>query len=86
MALSSAKRLQTNGEKIICMLHFPPTNSKRSSSEFTRLIENYGAEIVVFGHLHGKKVRNDLCYNISGVNYYLTSCDIINNTLVKIID
>ena len=86
MALSSAKRLQTENEEIICMMHFPPTNSKRQPSAFTNLIENYGVKNVVFGHLHGSKVRNDLKFNINNVTYYLTSCDIINNNLVNIVE
>lgn len=84
MALKSAKDLQKNGEKIICMIHFPPTNSKQEESEFTRLIEKYGVSAVVFGHLHGKYVKKDLVYTKNGITYYLTSCDQTKNTLVEI--
>ena len=84
MSLEAAKRLQTNQEKIVCMIHFPPFNSKREDSEFTLLLEKYGVEKVVYGHLHGNKVRASLLYKKNGVEYYLTACDQTENCLVKI--
>lgn len=84
MSLECAKRLQTNGEKIVCMLHFPPFNSQRENNEFTALLEKFGAEKVVYGHLHGTKVRASLFYKKNGVEYYLTSCDQTENRVVRI--
>ena len=84
LTLTSAKRLQTNNESIICMMHYPPTNSKREASEFTQLIEKFGVSDVVFGHLHGKKVRSDLLFVKNGVKYHLTSCDQTDNKLMLI--
>lgn len=84
LTLETAKRLQKNGEKIICMIHYPPTNSKREPNEFTALLEKYSVSAVVFGHLHSKKVRNSLAYCFNGIKYYLTSCDLIENKLVEI--
>ncbi|MBR4406862.1 MAG: metallophosphoesterase [Clostridia bacterium] len=84
LTLQTAKRLQTNNEKIICMLHYPPTNTRRQPNEMTALIEKYGVSSVVFGHLHGKKVRADLTYTYNNITYHLTSCDLLQNTLVEI--
>ncbi len=83
LTLQAAKKLQTNGEKIVCMMHYPPCNFKRQKSEFTKLIEQYGVSCVVFGHLHGyKKIETQ--FNIENVKYYLVSCDIVENKLTKI--
>ena len=86
LTLQSAKNLQKNNEKIICMMHYPPTNSKREPNEFTKALEEYNVNKVVFGHLHGKKVKNNLHYFINKVEYFLTSCDLVENKLVLIED
>ena len=84
MSLKAAKTLQTNNEKIIFITHYPPFNNKIEPSEYTRMLEEYGVNIVVFGHLHGY-VNPKMLYNeINGVKYFLTSCDAVKNQLVKI--
>ena len=84
LSLQAAKKLQTNGEKIIFITHYPPFNNKVEPSEYTRLIEENGVSVVVFGHLHGY-VNPKMLYNeINGVKYYLTSCDAVKNELVEI--
>lgn len=86
LSLKAAKKLQTNNEKIIFITHYPPFNNKVEPSEYTRLIEENGVNIVVFGHLHGY-VNPKMLYNeINGVKYYLTSCDAVKNKLVEIKD
>ena len=86
LSLKAAKALQTNGEKIVFITHYPPFNNKVEPSEYTRLIEENGVSIVVFGHLHGY-VNPSMLYNeINGVKYYLTSCDAVKNKLVEIKD
>lgn len=83
LTLQAAKKLQTNGEKIICMMHYPPCNFRRNKSEFTELLEKYEVSAVVFGHLHGYK-KVDLKFRLGEIDYYLTSCDIANNKLTEI--
>lgn len=83
LTLKSAKALQTNGEKIICMMHYPPCNFKREESEFTKLLEQAQVASVVFGHLHGYK-RRETHFELRGIDYYLTSCDMVDNKLTEI--
>ncbi len=84
LSLKAAKKLQTNGEKIVFVTHYPPFNNNREPSEYTRMLEEYGVSTVVFGHLHGY-VNPKMLYNeINGVKYYLTSCDAVKNKLIKI--
>ena len=83
MSLESAKKLQTNGEEIICIMHYPPFDKGEASTPFTDLIEKYDIKKVVFGHIHGKS-QFPLQTLKSGVHYYLTSCDMTQNTLVQI--
>ena len=84
LSLKAATKLKTCNEKIVFITHYPPFNNKAEPSEYTRLIERYYVDIVVFGHLHGY-VNPKMLYNeINGVKYYLTSCDAVKNKLVEI--
>lgn len=85
LSLKQAKKLQTNGEDIYCLIHYPPFNSKLEDSEFTKLFEEYGVGFVIYGHLHGKEGRTVLNCEKNSVKYFLTSCDKVNNQLVEII-
>ena len=83
LTLMSAKHLQTNDERIICMMHFPPHNAQNEQSDFMNLFEEFGVSDVVFGHLHGYTNCKRL-ETINGINYYFTSCDHIGNDPVLI--
>lgn len=84
LSLQTMYTLRQNDEKMIVMTHFPPYNHKGEDSEMTKLFEKYGVDAVVFGHLHNydrnqasKLIKND-------INYYLTSCDLVENKLIRI--
>lgn len=83
LTLQSAEKLRKEGDKVICMIHYPPTNFARDDSDFTSLIEKYKVDYVVFGHIHGKKVVTQFVKN--NISYFLTSCDIVGNILTEII-
>ncbi|MFA6867416.1 MAG: metallophosphoesterase [Clostridia bacterium] len=84
LTLDSAKLMQQNNEKIIVMMHYPPFNSKFADSEFTSIINDYCVDKVVYGHLHGEKVRYQFVVDKKGIKYLLTSCDLLNNELLEI--
>ncbi len=83
LTLKSAKKLQTNKEKIVCMMHYPPCNFKKEESEFLKLLKEAQVDSIVFGHLHGFK-RKENQFKLSGINFYLTSCDMVENKLTEI--
>lgn len=86
-AIECKKKLeQENNEnyKIISLIHYPPFNSKRTPNNFTKLFEQYGVSAVVYGHIHGKNSRSVALTTINNIDYYLTSCDQVDNKLVEI--
>lgn len=83
LTLKSAKVLQTNNEKIICMMHFPPFDGSGNETEFTKLFDEFGVSVVVFGHIHGY-TNCKLKQEKNGITYYFTSCDHINNNPVEV--
>ena len=84
LALSAAEKVREGGDEIYCMVHFPPFNVRRENSLFTDLFESKGVSKVIYGHLHGSDSRTDLKIVKNGVEYYLTSCDQVNNELTLI--
>lgn len=85
LSLENMKKMRKDGDRVIFMTHFPPFNSKLESSEFTKLFTEYKVDCVVYGHLHGENCRVIPSFSLDGVRYYLTSCDLVNNTLIEII-
>ena len=81
-----AKRCQARAQddKILLMMHFPPFNSSKTHSDFTRLISQYDVDCVVYGHLHGKGGNASKKVVLDGIPYYLTSCDKLNNKPLRI--
>jgi predicted phosphohydrolase len=51
-ALHSANSLQVAGDHLVVMIHYPPFANGSSSGPFSDLIEEAGAELCVYGHLH----------------------------------
>ena len=84
MSLKDATKLRTGSERIICMTHYPPFNSKFEDSPFTDLMQKYSVDTAIYGHLHGNSSRYAAMVNKHGIPIYLTSCDYLNNTLLEI--
>lgn len=84
LCFRSANALKQEGDTLIAMMHFPPFNARREDSLFTAIFEENGVDKVVYGHLHGKDARADLEIKKKDITYYLTSCDLVKNTLIKI--
>ncbi len=85
LSLKQMESLRTKKDKVVVMMHYPPFNYKRQSNEFTDLLEKYKVDKVVFGHLHSYNKKQKLEFEKNGVKYFLTSCDLVGNKLVRII-
>ena len=86
LSLSYAKSKLQEGDKLIVMMHYPPFDATYGESEFTKIFEKNGVDVVLYGHLHGKNVRVTRRVEKNGIIYYLTSCDLIDNKLIEICD
>lgn len=71
---------------IVGVIHFPPASDNLRYSGFTELFEEYGAEKVVYGHLHGKDAYgNGLRGKKNNVEYFLTSTDYLKCVPLKLL-
>lgn len=85
LTLMFAKNLRKEGDKVVAMIHFPPFNTDKEESDFTKLFEEYDVDVVIFGHLHGY-TKCDKVSEIGSVKYYFASCDHINNDPILIFE
>lgn len=78
MSLADAKE-KGGDDRIIGVLHFPPSAGQNQGSGFTDVFSRAGVSQVVYGHLHGKEAfKNGLQGTYNGVMYRLVSLDYLN--------
>jgi predicted phosphohydrolase len=77
LSLDAAKRLLAPGDTLVAMLHYPPFDERSGQSGFTALLEEYGVDIAVYGHLHGLSPGAAFEGVRGSVEYSMVSCDYI---------
>jgi predicted phosphohydrolase len=83
-ALASLGGRESEFDTLIVALHYPPTNLLRQTSGFTDLIDEYGADLCVYGHLHGEDIKSGLVGLRGKTNYHLVSADAVDFAPVEI--
>lgn len=81
---TSLKCLSQNASFRIVMTHYPPISADLLPSKTSLLLEKYNVNASVFGHLHNIKQEIPLFGKKNGISYYLTSCDYLNFTPIRI--
>ncbi len=84
LCFREVQKVKKEGDLLIALIHFPPFSVKLEDTVFTELFEENGVNKVVFGHLHGAGYF-PLKSEKGGIEYYLTSCDKTNFSLVRIV-
>lgn len=69
----------------IAMTHYPPVNARMEPSVASQILEEFGIQICVFGHLHNLRTGVKLFGEARGIRYLLTSCDYLNFVPIKIL-
>lgn len=70
----------------LCMLHYPPFNDRKQAGDFIPLLEKYAVQHVIFGHLHSPGCEDTtVTGTFRGIEYHLTSCDMVGFTPVPIV-
>ncbi len=69
---------------LVAALHYPPMNSRREPSEVTELLERYGVEACIYGHLHGDGIRAGFTGERGGIRYQLLSADSVGFAPVEV--
>jgi len=85
LSLDQMKKKRAEGDKVILMLHYPPFKFVGDDSKVVDLINEYEIDKVVYGHLHGSKIKTPLSLKKGKTEYLLTSCDQINNDPIELV-
>ncbi|MFI3166752.1 MAG: metallophosphoesterase [Bacillota bacterium] len=85
LAVACAKKLETDGDTLIGVTHYPPFNVNFDPTEMTKIFSDAGIKTVIYGHLHGKDSKTKNIVVIDDVEYHLTSCDFLNFQIKKMI-
>jgi uncharacterized protein len=71
-------------DHLVAALHYPPMSSRRESSEVTALLERYGVEVCIYGHLHGDGIAAGFTGTRNGIRYQLLSADSVGFRPVEV--
>jgi hypothetical protein len=73
-------------ERKIVLLHYPPIGKDGAISKFIDIMEKYGVERCVYGHLHNRfDNRIFIDGKIGNIDFNLLSCDYLNFGLLKLL-
>lgn len=65
-------------ERYLMFLHYPPTSIGEMESGFTKMAEEYGAEMVIYSHCHGTLgYQVSFLGEVNGINYQMVSADYV---------
>ncbi len=74
----SLRQMPEDAKLKIAMTHYPPLGADMKDSAASLLFEEYGIDIVLFGHLHGLSSQEKLFGEKNGVHYHLTASDYLS--------
>ena len=77
LSLQAASKIRREGSRLIACLHYPPFNREYQPNEITDRLSAAGADLCVYGHIHGERARSRPPVVIGPTKYYLTSADAI---------
>ncbi len=81
----SLEQLPKNAKRRIAMTHYPPIGPDMNPSKASAILEEFGIEICVFGHLHNVKKEEPHFGVARSVRYHLVSADTIHFTPLQIV-
>lgn len=69
----------------IAMTHYPPIGADLAPSRASKILESFGVNTCVFGHLHNIRAGSLAFGKARGVDYKFTSCDYLEFVPIKIL-
>lgn len=81
----SLKQMNPSARVKIVMTHYPPISADLKPSRVSAILEEFGVQICVFGHLHNLKKDKPMFGEVGGVKYLLTAADYLDFRPLRII-
>ena len=83
-SLACARKEMCAGRRLAAGLHYPPILGDAEPTGFTRLFEEFSADVCAYGHVHGEGGDEAFEGEVRGVTYRLVACDAIDFTPIEI--
>jgi len=81
----SLKQMNPSARLKIVMTHYPPISADLNPSRASAILEEFGVQVCVFGHLHNLKKDKPMFGEVRGVKYLLTAADYLDFRPLRII-
>ncbi|HEX4839598.1 MAG TPA: metallophosphoesterase [Rhabdochlamydiaceae bacterium] len=81
----SLKQMNPSAKLKIAMTHYPPISADLQLSRASTILEEFGVQICVFGHLHNLKKDKPMFGQVRGVKYLLTAADYLDFRPLRVI-
>lgn len=75
LSLEAAGRIREPGDRLLVFLHYPPIGRSRLENSLTRLLTSHGADLCIYGHIHGEAARSCFQGTFENVSYCLSAAD-----------
>lgn len=62
-------------DAVICALHYPPLMRGRLKTAVTELLAEYGITLCLYGHLHGRGLKEAITGEVQGITYLNVAAD-----------
>lgn len=82
---TSLKAMNPKAAVKIAMLHYPPLSADAHPSRVTALLEKYGVQHCVFGHIHNLKPGIKLFGKLNNIDYQLVAADYLHFNPLKLL-
>lgn len=83
LSLEAAQKMR-DGKRLVALVHYPPVEVGGRATEVSGLLSDYGADDVVYGHIHGAGTRTAFSGELDGTRYHFVSCDGLGFKLLKL--
>lgn len=80
----SLEQMNPQADLKIALTHYPPISADLNPSRASAILEEFGIQICVFGHLHNVRPHSLPFGTARGVKYLFTSVDYIDFTPIKV--
>jgi len=80
----SLKQMNPKASLKIAMTHYPPVGADLRPSRTSAILQEFGINVCVFGHLHNLKKEAKMFGEANGTRYILTAADYVDFKPVKI--
>jgi len=81
----SLKQMNPSAKLKIAMIHYPPISADLQPSRTSAILEEFGIQVCLFGHLHNIKKDQPLFGEARGVRYYLTAADYLDFRPLRVV-